>query len=163
MRTALIGLLVPLCVACQQIPKNGPPDETPMVPTARCIGSGGGSNRDDCAIDVVVNDMGTSCTVDVAPDQYAVAFDRRAGTRMIFWRLQTADGGYRFTPDGIAFKHALDPFSNFTDGKPLQAGRSYRWKNRNSAFDVGSYPYGIKVEHTAKNVKCELDPLIRNQ
>ena len=164
MRTLLIALFALFCLGCQQNPKLREPPTAEMIAEAtavRCKGHGSGGNQVDCTIDVNIIETGAKCSVRVPTDQDEVLFDRK-GRRLILWQIQSHADGYRFTEDGIAFKSGLDPLGNFTDGGTGPMGQVYFWRNRNSAFDVGRYPYSVKVENAAKNIKCWWDPRINN-
>lgn len=165
MRTVLTALVALFCLGCQQNPKLQMPPTAEMIAAAtavRCKGVGSGGNQVDCTIDVDIIETDRTCTVRVPPDQDDVAFERRAGRRLILWQIRANPGGYKFTEDGIAFKRGVDPLGNFTDRGTGPLGQVYHWRNRNSAFDVGSYPYTVKVENAAKNITCWWDPRIIN-
>jgi len=161
MRLPILLVCVALIAGCDSAPRMAHDKDDPSFDAPDCKGSGQGSNNGDCNILVNIVLSGSTCTVEVQASQEIVKFDRGASGKWIVWQIDRNPGGFRFTPQGIAFKS--DPGRNFKNDKVINAGLGFRWKNSNGAHDAGEYPYTIKVENKAGTIRCEKDPRIVNQ
>jgi hypothetical protein len=128
-----------------------------------CKGLGQSNNRDNCVILVAVTETASSCTVQVDASQASVVFDRFVRDRLIVWKLDVNPGGYEFPEDGTKIKAGRDPFGNFDAGTPWLKGQYFIRVNVNNLLGIGEFPYTVKVENPIKGIRCEQDPLIRNQ
>lgn len=121
----------------------------------------------DCYIEVVVSESGTRddrvCDVRLKnPDSQDLVGILKAKKVFMKWKLESDPStlDYKFTGAGIEFLNN-DPPRQFVKPSISADGLEYAWTNKNGRRKV--YEYVINVKSADGQVRCDLDPWIRNQ
>lgn len=142
-------LRIPLALAASAFALHGwaqqPPGPAPQEVCRAAI----------CFVTVRVNDCATG-DIEAIPDIIGIA--RNFNNVHIHWDLDrdSADAGFRFKSNGIAFKRAND---QFVERERRPDGKKFIWKDRNT--DDLTHDYAIAIARGATDCAVK-DPAVAN-
>lgn len=153
---AAIGLFLHGCASQPETTQQAVSAE--FVPSENCRSNG--VIEDSCVVELrVINKGMNDCEITlVDPNANLITAGKGMQGKFTFWKIVDS-GSYVFTEDdGVTFVDNFRP-RGFANGRRIEQGKVYRWRNLYRGPKVYSYVINVTNE---TDRECFLDPWYRN-